>query len=151
METFPYQKEDLFEEKHKKEEENAINKFKDLTVEKSQDFVKLEKITRNNYPNFLQYLSKSKTNNNEKLDGTCDLPTFKNIIKTMNEKLEQAFDIVNHIILNGVQPDKLNITINKTDIADVRNSSSCASLISNSRLNAIFFILLFIKIKCSRN
>ena len=58
----------------------------------------------------------------------------KNLIKTMNEKLEEAFEIVNHIILNGVQPDKLNITINKTDIADIRKSSiigSVAYLLSN--------------------
>ena len=58
----------------------------------------------------------------------------KNLIKTMNEKLEEAFEIVNHIILNDVQPDKLNITINKTDIADIRKSSiigSVAYLLSN--------------------
>ena len=58
----------------------------------------------------------------------------KNLIKIMNEKLEQAFEVVNHIILNGVQPDKLNITINETDLADVRNSSiigSVAYLLSN--------------------
>ena len=58
----------------------------------------------------------------------------KNLIKTMNEKLVEAFEIVNHIILNGVQPDKLNITINKTDIADIRKSSiigSVAYLLSN--------------------
>ena len=58
----------------------------------------------------------------------------KNLIKTMNEKLEGAFEIVNHIILNGIQPDKLNITINEKDLADIRNSSiigSVAYLLSN--------------------
>ena len=58
----------------------------------------------------------------------------KNLIALMNKKLEGAFEFVNEIILNGVQPDKLNITISKTDIADVRNSSfigSIAYLLSN--------------------
>ena len=58
----------------------------------------------------------------------------KNLIKTMNEKLAEAFEIVNHIILNGMQPDKLNITINEKDLADIRNSSiigSVAYLLSN--------------------
>ena len=52
----------------------------------------------------------------------------KNLIKTMNEKLEAAFEVVNRIILSGVQPDKLNITINETDLADVRNSSVLGSV-----------------------
>ena len=58
----------------------------------------------------------------------------KNLIKTMNEKLEDMFEIVNHIILNGVEPDKLNILTNQSDLADVRNSSilgSVAYLLSN--------------------
>ena len=52
----------------------------------------------------------------------------KNLIKTMNEKLKAAFEVVNRIILSGVQPDKLNITINETDLADVRNSSVLGSV-----------------------
>ena len=47
----------------------------------------------------------------------------KNLIKLMNEKLEEAFSVVNDIILNGIEPYKLNITINKTDLADIRYSS----------------------------
>ena len=46
----------------------------------------------------------------------------KKLIKTINEKLEKIFDIVNHIILKGSQPDKLNITIKETELADIRNS-----------------------------
>ena len=52
----------------------------------------------------------------------------KNLIKLMNEKLEDALSLVNNIILNGIQPNKLNITINKTDLADIRNSSIIGSI-----------------------
>ena len=52
----------------------------------------------------------------------------KKLIKTMNEKLEKIFDVVNHIIVNGNQPDKLNITIKETDLADIRNSPIIGSL-----------------------
>ena len=51
----------------------------------------------------------------------------KNLIKAMNEKLQAAFDTFNKIILSGVQPDKLNITINETDLADLRYSSLLGS------------------------
>ena len=121
METFPFQNEDVFEEKHKKEEENSINKFKDLTVEKSQDFVKLEKITRNNYPNFLQYLSKSKTNNNEKLDGTCDLPTFKNIIKTMKIPYKCKNDDIINSLFNKYKIEEKNLMNYDKFIEDCKN------------------------------
>ena len=121
METFPYQKEDLFEEKHKKEEENSLNKFKDLTVEKSQNFIKLVKLTRNNYPNFLQYLSKSKQNNNEKLDGTCDLPTFKNIIKTMKFPYECKSDDIINSLFNKYKIEDKNLMNYEKFIEDCKN------------------------------
>ena len=52
----------------------------------------------------------------------------KNLIKTMNEKFRDAFEFVNHIILNRVEPDKLNITINSTDLADIRDSNILGSI-----------------------
>ena len=52
----------------------------------------------------------------------------KNLIRTMNEKLEGAFEFVNHIILNRAEPDKLNITINQTDLADLRYSQILGSV-----------------------
>ena len=77
----PYQKESLFEERHKKDEENKLNKFNDLFIEKNENYLKFQKLIRNNHPNFFQKLSA--ITNNTKLDGTCDLPTFTNIIKNM--------------------------------------------------------------------
>ena len=58
----------------------------------------------------------------------------KNLIKTMNEKLTEAFQMLNEIIVKKVEPDKLNITIAQSDLADVRNSSilgSASYLLSN--------------------
>ena len=58
----------------------------------------------------------------------------KNMIKIMNEKLENMFEIINNIIINRVEPNKLNILMNETELADVRNSSilgSLAYLLSN--------------------
>ena len=52
----------------------------------------------------------------------------KTLIKVMNEELEKALSVVNHIILNGMKPDKLNITINKADLANIKNSSIIGSL-----------------------
>ena len=52
----------------------------------------------------------------------------------MNEKLTEAFTMVNYIISKGFQPDKLNISLNKNDLGDIRNSSiigSFAFLINN--------------------
>ena len=58
----------------------------------------------------------------------------KNIIKTMNEKLKDMFEIINNIIINRIEPNKLIILMNETELADVRNSSilgSLAYLLSN--------------------
>ena len=40
----------------------------------------------------------------------------KNLIKLMNEKLTEAFTMVNYIISKGFQPDKLNISLNKKEV-----------------------------------
>ena len=56
------------------------------------------------------------------------------LVEVMNTKLADAFQFVNNIILYGVDPEELHITIDKKDIADVRNSSilgSVAYLLSN--------------------
>ena len=58
----------------------------------------------------------------------------KNIIKAMNEKLKDMFEIINNIIINRIEPNKLIILMNETELADVRNSSilgSLAYLLSN--------------------
>ena len=58
----------------------------------------------------------------------------KKIIKLLNEKLEEMFETVNDIILNGVDPKELHILMNKDDLADVRKSpilGSVAYLLSN--------------------
>ena len=58
----------------------------------------------------------------------------KNLIEVLNTKLAEMFQMVNDIILNGVDPDKLNILIDESDRADVRNSpilGSVAYLLSN--------------------
>ena len=58
----------------------------------------------------------------------------KNIIKTMNEKLKDMLEIINNIIINRIEPNKLIILMNETELADVRNSSilgSLAYLLSN--------------------
>ena len=58
----------------------------------------------------------------------------KKLIQVLNEKLEQLFETVNDIILNGVDPEELHILMNKDDLADVRKSpilGSVAYLLSN--------------------
>ena len=52
----------------------------------------------------------------------------KNLIKKMNEKFQEAFEFVNHIILNRVEPDKLNITIAQNELADLRYSQILGSI-----------------------
>ena len=106
LSKIPYEKESFFEEKHEKEEENKLNKFNDLFIEKSENYSKIRKLTRNNYPNFLQKLS-ANTNNNTKLDGTCDLPTFSKIIKTMKipEKCKND-EIINTLFNKYKIPEK---------------------------------------------
>ena len=58
----------------------------------------------------------------------------KNLIKTMNEKLTDVFQMINEIIVKKVEPEKLNITFAESDLADVRKSSilgSASYLLSN--------------------
>ena len=108
LSKIPYQNESVYEEKHKKEEENKYNQFKDLSIEKSDNYHKFEKLTRNNYPNFLQKLYKSKTS--DKQDGTCDLPTFHKIIKNMKipEKCKKD-EIINTAFEKYKIPKKSNL------------------------------------------
>ena len=58
----------------------------------------------------------------------------KNVIDILNIKLTEMFGYVNDIIINGVDPKELNILIDKSDLADVKNSpilGSVAYLLSN--------------------
>ena len=58
----------------------------------------------------------------------------KNLIKTMNEKLGEVFQKINELITSKIEPDKLNILIDKSDLADVRKSpilGSAAYLLTN--------------------
>ena len=52
----------------------------------------------------------------------------KNVIALLNEKLEDAFDIVNNIIINGIQPDELIISVDEKDRADIRFSPIIGSI-----------------------
>ena len=52
----------------------------------------------------------------------------KNIIQTLNTKLSEMFQNVNDIILNGVYPEELNITIEESERADLRYSPIMGSL-----------------------
>ena len=45
------------------------------------------------------------------------------LIETMNSELRELFQKVNRIILNGVEPDRLNITIKEQDRSNLRQSS----------------------------
>ena len=111
LSKIPYQKESSFEEKYKKEGENISNKFNDLFIENNENYLKFQKLTRNNYPNFLQKLSAA-TNN--QLDGTCDLPTFTNVIKTMKipEKCKKD-EIINTIFNKYKIPEKNSMNYEK--------------------------------------
>jgi hypothetical protein len=58
----------------------------------------------------------------------------KNIIQTLNTKLSEIFQNVNDIILNGVYPEELNITMEESERADLRYSpimGSIAYLLTN--------------------
>ena len=58
----------------------------------------------------------------------------KQVIALLNEKLADAFQFVNNIILNGIQPDELIITVDEKDRADIKASpilGSVAYLLSN--------------------
>ena len=52
----------------------------------------------------------------------------KNIIQTLNTKLSEMFQNVNDIILNGVYPEELNITMDESVRADLRYSPIMGSL-----------------------
>ena len=52
----------------------------------------------------------------------------KNIIQTLNNKLSEMFQNVNDIILNGVYPEELNITMEESERADLRYSPIMGSL-----------------------
>ena len=52
----------------------------------------------------------------------------KNIIQTLNTKLSEMFQNVNDIILNGVYPEELNITMEESERADLRYSPIMGSL-----------------------
>ena len=52
----------------------------------------------------------------------------KNIIQTLNTKLSEMFQNVNDIILNGVYPDELNITMDESVLADLKYSPIMGSL-----------------------
>ena len=80
LSNIPYNNESIFEERHKKEEESNKDKFKNIIVEKSDNYLRLQRLTRNNHPDFLTKLSKTM---NEPLKGSCDLPTFKKVMKSM--------------------------------------------------------------------
>ena len=45
------------------------------------------------------------------------------LIDLMNVKIGGLFQKVNDIIINGTEPQKLNITINEKDVSDLRTSS----------------------------
>ena len=52
----------------------------------------------------------------------------KNIIQTLNIKLSEMFQNVNDIILNGVYPDELNITMDESSLSDLKYSPIMGSL-----------------------
>ena len=52
----------------------------------------------------------------------------KNIIQTLNTKLSEMFQNVNDIILNGVYPDELNITMDESSLSDLKYSPIMGSL-----------------------
>ena len=52
----------------------------------------------------------------------------KNIIQILNTKLEEMFGYVNELILKKTEPEKLNIIMDKNDLADVRESPVLGSI-----------------------
>lgn len=52
----------------------------------------------------------------------------KNLIQLMNKQLEEALATLNQMIINRVQPEELNVTINEMDRADLRRSPIIGSL-----------------------
>ena len=78
LSNIPYQNEILFKEKKEKEDEDIMQQYKSKTIEKSDNYIKLQKLAKNNYPNFVKKLSQ-----NNKLKGSCDLPTFDKVINSI--------------------------------------------------------------------
>ena len=52
----------------------------------------------------------------------------KNLVQTINTKLGEVFHKVNNIILNGVEPKKLNISINESDLSNLKQSPIISSV-----------------------
>ena len=58
----------------------------------------------------------------------------KNIIQALNSKITEMFQFVNNIILNGVDPEKLTILIEESELSNIKKSpilGSLAYLLSN--------------------
>ena len=52
----------------------------------------------------------------------------KNLVETINTKLGGLFEKANNIILNGVEPKKLNITIDESDLSNLKRSPIISSV-----------------------
>ena len=86
LSTIPYKNELLYDENYKKEEENKKQLLTDLKISQNENYFSLQKIIRCRYPNFLQTMKtiqNKKENNNNDLNGLCDLDTFKEVLDTI--------------------------------------------------------------------
>ena len=119
LSKIPFRKETLFKEKQKKEEQNKMKQYKNIAIQKSESFLKLKRLTRNNYPNFLQAMSKSSNNVNS--DGNCNLPTFKKIIKNMKIPDKCKNDEVIDTIYDKYKSPETNLMNYKNYIEDCKN------------------------------
>ena len=106
LSNIPYKSESIYEEKHKKEEENNKEKFKNLIVEKSDNYLRLQKLTRNNHPDFITKLSKTM---DEPLNGSCDFPTFKKIMKSMKIPTKCQHDEILNAIFERYKIPETNL------------------------------------------
>ena len=52
----------------------------------------------------------------------------KTVIDLLNNEIGNLFQMANNIILNGAEPNKLNITINEPDISNLKNSSLISAI-----------------------
>ena len=119
LSKIPFRKETLFKEKQKEEEQNKMKQYKNIAIQKSESFLKLKRLTRNNYPNFLQAMSKSSNNVNS--DGNCNLPTFKKIIKNMKIPDKCKNDEVIDTIYDKYKSPETNLMNYKNYIEDCKN------------------------------
>ena len=119
LSKIPFRKETLFKEKQKEEEQNKMKQYKNIAIQKSESFLKLKRLTRNNYPNFLQAMSKSSNNVNS--DGNCNLPTFKKIIKNMKIPDKCKNDEVIDTIYDKYKSPETNLMNYKSYIEDCKN------------------------------